>query len=168
VKGRRNATLARTGGERARLVAGFCWPWSKPGPGGTLIPDVQIGAWARPWNRQEDPKKRYKPENNPYTLWADTAEGGGQIDCIYSAQGFEFDRVGVIWGPDLVRRGDKWIAKKLASIARPVKAKNADNLRLVRNAYRVLLTRGMKEMCLLGTIRRRDYLAHMPKGLQTP
>jgi hypothetical protein len=72
-----------------------------------------------------------------------------QIGCIYSAQGFEFDRVGVIWGPDLVWRKDKWISQPDNSFDSPVKSKKVDTLRLVRNAYRVLLTRGIKETQLL-------------------
>ena len=27
----------------ARLVAGYCWPWSYPAADGTLVPDVKIG-----------------------------------------------------------------------------------------------------------------------------
>jgi DUF2075 family protein len=75
--------------------------------------------------------------------------GETQIGCIYSAQGFEFDRVGLIWGPDLVWRSSQWVAQREYSKDKPVKAKNADTLRLLRNAYRVLLTRGIKEMMIL-------------------
>lgn len=135
---------AKSAGERARIIAGFCWEWSDPMPNGSLVPDVQIGNWRRPWNRKRDDKKSYRPDNDPYTLWAETVAGEGEVGCIYSAQGFEFDRVGVIWGPDLVWR-DGWVAQKGATFDRPVKSRNADTLRLVRNAYRVLLTRGMRE-----------------------
>lgn len=140
-------TAARSNGERARIIAGFCWPWSKPLPDGSLVPDVQIGNWVRPWNRNRDEKKSYRPENDPYTLLAETSAGEREVGCIYSAQGFEFDRVGVIWGPDLVWR-DGWTAQRGASYDRPVKSGDADTQRLVRNAYRVLLTRGMKETWL--------------------
>jgi hypothetical protein len=37
-------------GLSARLSAGFCWPWSKPNPDGTLVNDVVIGEYQRPWN----------------------------------------------------------------------------------------------------------------------
>jgi hypothetical protein len=135
--------------ERARIVAGFCWQWSNPAPDGTLVHDVIIDGWSRPWNAKALTSKLYKPENHPYRLWAETPLGETQVGCIYSAQGFEFDRVGVIWGSDLVWRDDRWVCQRDHSFDKPVKAKTADTLRLVRNAYRVLLTRGIKETRVL-------------------
>jgi len=134
--------------ESARIVAGFCWKWSDPLPGGVLANDVVVGEWSRPWNRKRDPKKQYKPENDPYTLWATTEAGREEIGCIYSAQGFEFDRVGVIWGSDLVWRTDRWVAQARFSFDTPVK-RSSRMLDLVRNAYRVLLTRGMRQTSVL-------------------
>jgi uncharacterized protein len=139
---------AAAGGESARLVAGFCWKWSEPLSDGTLVDDVQIEHWSRPWNRKRDPKKQYRPENDPYTLWATTDAGREEVGCIYSAQGFEFDRVGVIWGSDLVWRSGVWVAQPKCSFDAPVK-RSSRMLDLVRNAYRVLLTRGMKETRVL-------------------
>lgn len=152
--------------DTARLVAGFCWKWSDPMADGTLVSDVVIGQWARPWNRKRDSKKRYTPATDPYTLWADSDEGRNQIGCIYSAQGFEFDRVGVIWGPDLVWRNGIWVAQKQRSFDAPVK-RSAEMLRLVRNAYRVLLTRGIRQtrvLCL--DEETRDHLVSCFKGMQ--
>jgi hypothetical protein len=165
---------AKANGERARIVAGFCWEWSDPLPEGTLVRDVKISDWSRPWNAKQDPKKRYTPQNDPYTLWAETEAGEQEIGCIYSAQGFEFDRVGVIWGRDLVWRSGKWVAQKGESFDKPVKTKKADSLRLFRNAYRVLLTRGIKEtwlLCLDPETRRhlREELDRMnPAGPELP
>jgi hypothetical protein len=138
---------ARQVGQSARLLAGFCWPWSDENPDKSLEPDVVIGEWRRPWNRKPG-ERSYKPAEHPYTLWAETVEGEGQVGCIYSAQGFEFGRAGVIWGPDLVWRSGKWVAQKSASHDRPVKS-SSDMLRLVRNAYRVLLTRGVRGVSVL-------------------
>jgi hypothetical protein len=133
---------SRAAGESARIVAGFCWKWSDPRPDGSLVDDVVVGNWHRPWNRKAG-ERAYKPAEHPYTLWAETAAGEAQVGCIYSAQGFEFGRVGVIWGADLVWRTDRWAAQKAESHDRPVKA--SDNmLELTRNAYRVLLTRGLR------------------------
>lgn len=144
------AAAATARGERARLLAGFCWPWSAPNPDGTLVPDVEIGAWRRPWNRKRDEKKSYSPRTDPYTLWAETDAGRHELGCVYSAQGFEFDHVGVIWGPDLVRRGDAWVAQPQASYDRPVRGAGLEGMqRLVRNAYRVLLTRGTRATAVL-------------------
>jgi DUF2075 family protein len=75
--------------------------------------------------------------------------GENQIGCIYSAQGFEFDRVGVIWGLDLVWRKDHWIAQREHSFDSKVKPKTANTLQLLRNAYRILLTRGTNETRLI-------------------
>jgi hypothetical protein len=139
---------SRSAGESARIVAGFCWKWSDPSKSGDLEPDVVVGDWRRPWNRKAA-NKQYKPSEHPYTRWAETEEGESQVGCIYSAQGFEFTRIGVIWGRDLVWRSDQWIAQRSESQDKPVKASTADTLTLVRNAYRVLLTRGLREARLL-------------------
>jgi hypothetical protein len=138
---------AAAAGETARVVAGFCWKWSDPLEDGTLVDDVVIGDWRRPWNRKAE-EKPYKPEKHPYTLWAETDAGKEQVGGIYSAQGFEFDRVGVIWGEDLIWRENTWVAQKAKSFDPPVK-RNAEMLRLVRNAYRVLLTRGIRQTRVL-------------------
>jgi hypothetical protein len=157
---------ARMAGGRARLVAGFCWRWSDPTESGDLIPDVAIGDWRRPWNRKAG-NRPYKPAEHPYTRWAETDEGESQIGVIYSAQGFEFDRIGVIWGRDLVWRNGQWIAQAKESQDRPVKS-SPDMLRLVRNAYRVLLTRGLRGARLLvldGETRR--YVETALTGMQS-
>jgi hypothetical protein len=138
---------AKAAGETARLVAGFCWEWSEPLDDDTLVDDIVIGDWRRPWNRKAG-DRQYRPERHPYTRWAETNEGEEQVGCVYSAQGFEFDRVGVIWGEDLVWRSGAWVAQKAKSFDSPVK-RNAEMLRLVRNAYRVLLTRGMRQTRVL-------------------
>ncbi len=39
-----------TDGVTARMIAGFCWPWSGPLGDGTLVPDVKVGSWRMPWN----------------------------------------------------------------------------------------------------------------------
>jgi uncharacterized protein len=47
-------TRVRAGeGATARLVAGFCWPWSDPDDAGQLVPDVRVGDWAMPWNARD-------------------------------------------------------------------------------------------------------------------
>lgn len=90
-----------------------------------------------------------KPEFHPYTIWANEDSGFGEIGCIYSAQGFEFD-VGVIVGKDY-----KWDAKKRQWV--PHLAHNVDKgfkmgitkdkalaAEKLAHVYRVLATRGMK------------------------
>lgn len=133
-------------GGSARLVAGYCWPWStEKDIGGGLVEDVVLGDWRRPWNAR--PELTRLPSDVPKSMfWATEPGGIEQVGCIYTAQGFEFDYVGVIWGPDLRydwSRGE-WIGDPTASHDGLVKrAKNSfiDN---VRHVYRVLLTRGLR------------------------
>jgi DUF2075 family protein len=63
---------------------------------------------------------------------------------VYTAQGFEFDYVGVIFGQDLVH-DDGWKGDRKISQDGVVKrAPEAEFINLVKQTYRVLLTRGMK------------------------
>ncbi|GAA0986555.1 DUF2075 domain-containing protein [Acrocarpospora macrocephala] len=45
-----------TEGHTARIMAGFCWPWSEPEPtaNNPLPVDVKLPGWERPWNLQAD------------------------------------------------------------------------------------------------------------------
>ena len=131
-------------GQKARIVAGFCWDWSAPNPDGSLHPDVEIGDWLRPWNRQEPKTGRLPPKAHPYARWATQDECFGEVGCIYSVQGIEFDWMGVILGEDFVWRGDRWVAQKESSRDAQVKRDNPDLAEHLANTYRVLLTRGMR------------------------
>ena len=129
----------------ARLVAGFCWPWSTPTADGALPADVQIGDWAMPWNARPDAGRLGKgiPKSN---FWASDAGGLNQVGCVYTAQGFEFDYVGIIFGLDLRYDWEKngWVGDKMQSHDTVVKRSKDQFLDLVKNTYRVLLTRGIK------------------------
>ncbi|MFJ8546098.1 DNA/RNA helicase domain-containing protein [Streptomyces sp. NPDC093586] len=133
----------RSQGYGARMSAGYCWRWSpEPKPGEPLPPDVVIGDWARPWNLRGDRSVSGAP---PAALWATDPAGFGQVGCVYTAQGFEYDWSGVIIGPDLLWRGDRWITDRTASKDPVFKKSTPDDDvdRLIRNTYKVLLTRGM-------------------------
>jgi hypothetical protein len=128
----------------ARLVAGFCWPWSAPARDGTLVDDVAVGSFRRPWNAKSD-AGRLAPHIPPENLWAHDPRGIDQVGCIYTAQGFEFDYVGIIFGPDLIyRHGAGWSGNKGASFDTVVKKSKDKFTELVKNTYRVLFTRGIK------------------------
>lgn len=129
----------------ARLTAGFCWPWSSPKSNGTLENDVVIGEYARPWNAKSD-SGSLAPGIPKESLWAYDDGGVSQIGCIYTAQGFEFDYVGVIFGPDLiyVPEAADWKGDKTKSFDAVVKRSDDRFAQMVKNTYRVLLTRGMK------------------------
>lgn len=130
-------------GYAARMTAGFCWPWSDPRPDGSLVPDVIIGDWTRPWNLRGERSVGGAP---PASLWATDPAGFGQVGCIYTAQGFEYDWNGVVFGPDLVWRTDRWVAQPLGSKDSALRGLSvADADPLLRNVYKVLLTRGMME-----------------------
>jgi uncharacterized protein len=132
-------------GHTARLVAGFCWEWSMPREDGTLLDDVVIGEWKRPWDARHEAKK-LAPGIPKASLWAYDPRGIDQIGCIYTAQGFEFDYAGVIFGPDLYYDPNtgEWKGRKEESHDHVVKRSKTDFVKLVKNAYRVLLSRGMR------------------------
>ena len=131
-------------GYGARMTAGYCWPWSDPDDQGNLVNDIVIGNWSRPWNLKSDRAIGGAP---PSPLWATDPAGFGQVGCIYTAQGFEYDWNGVIFGPDLVWRTDKWVTPRDGS--KDPNFRNRKTVpdeefhRLIKNVYKVLLTRGM-------------------------
>lgn len=131
-------------GYGARMTAGYCWPWSDPRPDGTLVPDVTVGSWSKPWNLRGDRAVGTAP---PAALWASAEGGFEQVGCVYTAQGFEYDWSGVLLGPDLVWRTDRWVvvrsANKDPDFRNRAKVSDDEFERLVRNVYKVLLTRGM-------------------------
>lgn len=131
----------------ARLVAGYCWSWSDPNKDGTLANDVVLGDWSRPWNARPD-KTRLAPGIPKSNFWATDPNGVEQVGCIYTAQGFEFDHVGVIWGRDLVYRARVgWVGQPEHSkdpvVRKGARADPDQFTKLLKNSYRVLLTRGM-------------------------
>jgi hypothetical protein len=133
-------------GISARMTAGYCWKWTDPRRDGTLVEDVVIGDYRRPWNAKPDAGKlaRGIPKSN---LWAYEPGGIEQVGCVYTAQGFEFDYVGVIFGPDLVYRpmDGGWVGQRDQSSDRVVRSgvTDAEFTDFVRSTYRVLLTRGL-------------------------
>lgn len=142
--------LNKADNKTARLCAGWCWPWSNKQidlETGDLKKEVMIGdSFKMPWETRQCPKKEpykslYAPDTNS---WMSHPMGINQIGCIHTAQGFEFDYVGVIIGPDLVydKQNDclKCIREKNTEGKRHMNAKN-ENI-LIRNIYRVLLSRG--------------------------
>lgn len=54
----------------------------------------------------------------PAPLWATDPAGFGQVGCVYTAQGFEYDWSDVIIGPDLVWRTGRWVVNRSVSTAR--------------------------------------------------
>ncbi|MEW2442869.1 DUF2075 domain-containing protein [Micromonospora marina] len=139
-------------GETARMSAGYCWPWSDPLPDDSLVPDVRIGAWARPWNVRSDRSVGDAPGS---AFWATDPHGFGQVGCVYTAQGFEYEWSGVILGPDLVARDGRLVTQRAESKDPAFRSRktlsDAEADRLIRNTYKVLMTRGMRGTILYST-----------------
>ncbi|MFI6817198.1 DNA/RNA helicase domain-containing protein [Nonomuraea sp. NPDC050328] len=149
-------------GYSARITAGFCWRWSEPNADDTLVPDVRVGDWARPWNVKGERAVGNAPAS---ALWATSPGGFDQVGCVYTAQGFEYDWNGVILGPDLLYRDGRLVTVRAASkdpalTKKAVSDQQAD--RLIRNTYKVLLTRGMMGTTLHSVDpRTQDFLASL-------
>src|SRR6266496_5729311 len=79
-------------------------------------------------------------------LWAFDPNGINQVGCVYTAQVFEFDYAGVIFGPDLIYNFDAqdWEGHPEGSSDRAVKRSKGRFLDLAKNTYRVLLSRALK------------------------
>ncbi|MER6280276.1 DNA/RNA helicase domain-containing protein [Streptomyces sp900105245] len=146
-------------GQVARVTAGFCWPWDSP-PTPPLLPEVSITweepdgpcTWARPWNSRADEPGFGHPEVPARPFWATDTGGHNQIGCIYTAQGMEYAYNAVIMGGDLVRRGEKWIARPEASHDPQLRDLPPQRyLRYALNTYRVLATRGSRGTRLYST-----------------
>ena len=130
---------------RARILAGYCWEWEKAKRNDTTHHDIKIGDFEMSWNLGN---------SSTYAIDENSVD---EVGCIHTAQGLEFDYVGVIIGKDLKYVNGEVVTdyteraktdrslfgiKKLME-ENPEKAqKVADEI--IRNTYRTLLTRGMK------------------------
>jgi len=149
---------AESGGEiedEARLLAGFCWPWQRwpeaPSSIDDVPMDITIGDWSRRWNLRK-PIDGFPRD----TLWAHEKKGREQVGSVFTAQGFEFDRCGVIIGPDM-----RWSPTSSTMLVDPAASQYRDLVRAVsadpqfadriRNQYRVLLTRARKGVVVYST-----------------
>jgi DUF2075 family protein len=132
-------------GNSARMTAGFCWEWSKHNDERALNDDVVIGDYKRPWNARHEAVKL--PKGVPKAqFWAHDPNGIEQIGCVYTAQGFEFDYIGVIFGNDIIYNFEesKWIGYPGNSKDPVVRGAKVKFIDLVKHTYRVLLSRGLK------------------------
>ncbi|MFD7032294.1 DUF2075 domain-containing protein [Streptomyces sp. NPDC059917] len=166
-------------GATARMVAGYAWPWSEPHPKTrALHEDVRIGEWKRPWNAKGE-RARYAGGEPPAKYWGVRPQGIGQVGCVYTAQGLEWDWCGVIMGDDMVWRDGAWVftkglasakdketglrvSKRPGSMDPRLPSDPAEFARRVRNAYHVLLTRASRGTVIYSTDRlTRKYLREL-------
>ena len=138
------AIAEKNDNNRARVVAGYCWPWSsKKNP---KLNDVIIGNYQRQWNLDQDG-----------SLWIVTEGSIEQVGCVHTCQGLEVDYIGVIIGPDLIADGDKLQTvprardrhdKTMKGFVKMSKEQPEEAAaladRIIKNTYRTLMTRGMK------------------------
>ena len=132
---------------RSRVVAGYCWEWPTSGRGNPNSHDIVLPdmGFSKSWNLDAT------------GTWAIDEGSIQEVGCVHTAQGLEFDYVGVIVGDDLrfengavvtdyTRRARSDASLKgIKSLAKtdPERAHRiADEV--IRNTYRVLMTRGMK------------------------
>lgn len=123
---------------KSRMVAGYCYDWDVKNNRGDYDIYLPCGFKAK-WNLAND------------KIWAINPNSFEEVGCIHTAQGLEFDYVGVLVGRDLyydsvsgrvetdssaISTDDKSSGIRGAS---PEKAR-----RLILNTYRTLLTRGQK------------------------
>jgi uncharacterized protein len=143
----------RCSGGEWRIVAGICWPRTEPTSSGELAEDVSLPQFEyfRAWSG--NPKKLAgSPLHTTALCWASEPAARDYVGNVYTAQSFEFDYVGVIFGHDLVVRNGRWVAaldahpksdsrfySSGAAYKRPARARDC-----LQNIYRVLLTRGRK------------------------
>lgn len=152
-----NAAKNKEFKQRARLLAGWCWPWKqkKREPDGDLLHEIIIpedgSVFSIPWETLSGGLKPTGKYKNMYALnadmWLNDINGINQTGCIHSAQGWEVDYVGVIIAGDIkydsehdclccnddVKNEDKKVPKK-----------GVERDRITKNIYRVLMTRGKK------------------------
>lgn len=121
---------------KARMVAGYCYDWNVKNGRGDI--DIELpGGFQAKWNLAN--------------VWAINPKSFEEVGCIHTAQGLEFDYVGVLIGKDLTydKATGRVITNKTAismddNSSGIRTAPDADARRLILNTYKTLLTRGQK------------------------
>ena len=153
------AVKAKNSDNRARIVAGYCYDWNSQFNKDEFDVVIQSkkGLFQKKWN---NPAKR--------ELWAVEPNRFEEIGCVHTCQGMEFEYVGVIIGNDLQYRNGKIITNQNAisesdNTSGIRKCKNSIKAdELIRNTYRVLLSRGMKGCYIYCEDRALgEYLKHL-------
>jgi len=123
---------------KARMVAGYCYDWNVKYHRGDFDIYLEDNFKAK-WNLETD------------KIWAINPYSFEEVGCIHTAQGLEFDYVGVFIGQDL--RFDEinnHIITDQTKISRDDKTSGikscgyALSRKLIQNTYKTLLTRGQK------------------------
>jgi hypothetical protein len=167
---RLRASLANGG--TGRLISSYSQKWitkGKPSPH-SLAPKNQdfhfkfnhAGKeveWSKIWN--------YAPGTDPdYSYFIQAIEGSrmaedplSEVGCPYTVRGFDYTYLGVLWGNDFVRRGNKWVfdiknihetawKQTLARAKKEEKAgvygeESTELLKRLKIAYRIIFSRAI-------------------------
>lgn len=162
-----DAIDALNSGNKARVVAGYCWPWRSKKD--SSADDIVIGEYRRQWNLSQDG-----------SLWIIADGSVDQVGCIHTCQGLEVDYIGVIIGPDFVVRNGRVVTapderdrhdksikgyKKLSKSDPELAQRETEAI--IKNTYRTLMTRGMKGCYIHCTDpETAAYFQHMVAPLQ--
>ena len=139
---------------KARMVAGYCFDWNVKNNRGPYDIILDGGLFKAKWNLVKDGSS-----------WAIKKDSFDEVGCIHTAQGLEFEYVGVIIGNDLIYREGKVMTDRTA-ISKDDKSSKIRTCKdeeladtLIRNTYKVLLTRGQKGCYIYCTDKNlREYL----------
>ena len=123
---------------KSRMVAGYCYDWNVKHRRGDW--DIMLGDnFKAKWNLEND------------KVWAINPSSFEEVGCIHTAQGLEFDYVGVFIGKDLIYNPTtRRIESNKEAISKDDKssgirsAKQEKAHQLILNTYKALLTRGQK------------------------
>ena len=134
----REALREKNADNKARMVAGYCYDWNVKYHRGNV--DISLpGGFEAKWNLEGD------------RIWAINPKSFEEVGCIHTAQGLEFDYVGVLIGKDLTF--DKSTGRVITDKNAISKDDNSSGIRgasgdvarrIILNTYRTLLTRGQK------------------------
>jgi len=144
----------------SRMLAGYCWEWIKSEQNNSGYHDIKIGDFEMSWNLGS---------GEPFAV---SETSINEIGCIHTAQGLEFDYVGVIIGDDMRFENGHIVTdftkraktdqslkgiKKLYRESPSEAMSRADEI--IKNTYRTLMTRGMKGCYIYCTDRKlSEYL----------
>ena len=158
---------------KSRIVAGYCWDWLKDGKNNSDVHDITIPEFGfeMSWNLGST------------STWAIDPESVKEAGCIHTCQGLEFDYVGVIIGPDMRYESGNIVtdASRRAKTDQSLKGLKSKYdkkdqaivaARIIKNTYKVLMTRGMKgcyvyctDKALSEYFRKRLSVSDIGKGL---
>lgn len=133
----REALRTKNTQNKARMIAGYCYPWLSHKDKSKM--DIILpGGFEAQWNFTTE-------------QFATDPDSFDQVGCIHSTQGLEFDYVGIIIGLDMVYKNNEVVTdyrKRACSDSTVPRGKTQKDMsladKIIRNTYKTLLSRGQK------------------------